>query len=131
VSDDQFPRLFGLNRGEDVTGVSGTGTVAHGVQFPDGTVVLRWAGEFASTVVWESLDAAMHVHGHDGRTRVAWLPVLGDDPTTRERLDRIESWHARETGPAGMVGDFCICCGDRWPCDTRRMAEGTYVDEPQ
>lgn len=46
----------------------------------------------------------------------------------RERLTRIVSWHARETGPGGMVGDFCTECGDRWPCDTRRMAEGTYVD---
>lgn len=46
-----------------------------------------------------------------------------------ERLDRIASWHSRETGPAGMVGDFCTECQQRWPCDTRRMAEGTYVDE--
>lgn len=67
------PKTFALQRGEDVTGVSGTGTVAYGVQFPDGQVVLRWLGEFASTVVWESLDAAMHVHGHDGRTRAVWL----------------------------------------------------------
>jgi hypothetical protein len=49
--------------------------------------------------------------------------------TLRERLARISGWHARETGPAGMVGDFCVCCGDRWPCDTRRMADGTYKDE--
>lgn len=46
-----------------------------------------------------------------------------------ERLDRITSWHARESGPGGMVGDYCRECGNRWPCDTRRMAEGTYVDE--
>ena len=67
------PRPFALHRGQDVTGVSGTGTVAHGVQFADGTVVIRWLGEFASTVVWESLDAAMKVHGHDGKTRVVWV----------------------------------------------------------
>lgn len=47
----------------------------------------------------------------------------------RERVDRIATWHARETGPAGTVGDFCTECGARWPCDTRRMAEGTYVDK--
>lgn len=46
----------------------------------------------------------------------------------RERLDRIVGWHARESGPAGTVGDYCTECGTRWPCDTRRMAEGTYVD---
>lgn len=47
----------------------------------------------------------------------------------RERLDRIISWHSRESGPGGMVGDFCTECGEKWPCDTRRMADGTYVDE--
>lgn len=46
-----------------------------------------------------------------------------------ERLVRVSAWHARETGPAGTVGDFCTECGHRWPCDTRRMADGTYIDE--
>ena len=45
-----------------------------------------------------------------------------------ERLDRIGSWHSRETAEGGMVGDFCVDCGQRWPCDTRRMADGSYVD---
>jgi hypothetical protein len=47
----------------------------------------------------------------------------------RERLARISGWHARETGPAGTVGDFCTECGHRWPCDSRRMADGTYSKE--
>ena len=67
------PKPFALYRSEDVTGVSGSGTVAHGAQFADGTVVIRWLGKHASTVVWASLDAAVNVHGHDGRTRVVWL----------------------------------------------------------
>jgi hypothetical protein len=46
-----------------------------------------------------------------------------------ERLARVSAWHARETGPAGTVGDYCTECGHRWPCDTQRMADGTYVDE--
>lgn len=70
---ENCPKPFALYRHQDVTGVSGSGTVAHGVQFADGTTVLRWLGEYASTVIWESLDAAMQVHGHDGRTRVVWL----------------------------------------------------------
>ena len=49
--------------------------------------------------------------------------------TLRERLARISGWHAREAGPAGLVGDFCTECGHRWPCDTRRMADGVYRDE--
>lgn len=48
--------------------------------------------------------------------------------TLRERLARISDWHARETGPAGTVGDYCTECGHRWPCETRRMADGIYVD---
>lgn len=46
-----------------------------------------------------------------------------------ERLSRISTWHSRESGPGGSVGDLCTECGERWPCDTRRMADGTYVDE--
>lgn len=47
----------------------------------------------------------------------------------REQLDRIQSWHSRESGPAGTVGDLCTECGTRWPCDTRRMADGTYAED--
>lgn len=47
----------------------------------------------------------------------------------KERLDRIISWHSRESAGGGMIGDFCVECGNRWPCDTRKMAEGTYSDE--
>jgi hypothetical protein len=47
----------------------------------------------------------------------------------RERLDRIANWHSRETAGGGMVGGFCNECGEPWPCDTRRMADGSYVDE--
>lgn len=48
--------------------------------------------------------------------------------TARERLDRIAGWHKRESEPGGMVGDYCVECGHVWPCDTQRMAEGSYVD---
>jgi hypothetical protein len=39
--------------------VSGTGIVADGCQFPDGTVALRWRGDRASTTVWSSMDDAL------------------------------------------------------------------------
>jgi hypothetical protein len=58
------------------------------------------------------------------------IAVLGMG-TLRERLARISGWHERETGPAGMVGGFCTECGHRWPCETRRMADGTYSDEDE
>ncbi|MCX3059591.1 hypothetical protein [Streptomyces beihaiensis] len=66
-----MPRLFVLRRDQDVTGVSGRGDVADGVQWPDGTAVLRWR-ERPSTAVWDSLDLMLSVHGHDGATRVVW-----------------------------------------------------------
>lgn len=67
-------RRFILLRQEDVSGVSGTGCVAEGAQFTDGTVALRWiVGEHRSTVLWESMESVEAIHGHDGRTQVIWL----------------------------------------------------------
>ena len=66
-------RRFNLLRFVDVSGVSGTGLVAEGIEFTDGTVVIRWLGESPSTVVWASLSAAMAVHGHNGSTEIHWL----------------------------------------------------------
>lgn len=66
-------RRFQLVRAVDVTGVSGTGIVADGVLWPDGTVSVRWRGERPSVVFWERLDDAEAVHGHGGATCVEWL----------------------------------------------------------
>lgn len=65
-------RTFTLRRDTDVTGVSGTGDVAEGVQFSDGVVVIRWRGVHASTVTWASIDSALAIHGHDGKTQIIW-----------------------------------------------------------
>ena len=62
-----------LERVVDVTGVSGVGTVAEGVQFSDGRVALRWiVGEHRSTVTWDSIESVQAVHGHGGATTVRW-----------------------------------------------------------
>lgn len=66
-------RRFVLARSEDVSGVSGTGVVAEGVEFADGVTVLRWLGDHQSTVVWASIEDALVIHGHDGRTVVEWM----------------------------------------------------------
>ncbi|MGV9803909.1 hypothetical protein ACWDTP_38320, partial [Mycobacterium sp. NPDC003449] len=71
-------RVFGLQRDHDPTGVSGTGHVADGAEWPDGTVTIRWRGERPSTVNWTSLDDAMAIHGHGGATRIIWA----DEPPT-------------------------------------------------
>jgi hypothetical protein len=66
-------RRFLLNRTEDTSGVSGTGVVAEGIAFTDGTVVLRWTVQFKSTAVYESVEDLIAIHGHEGTTEVAWL----------------------------------------------------------
>ncbi|MEU0691413.1 hypothetical protein [Streptomyces uncialis] len=65
-------RRFHLQRTTDITGVSGTGHVADGVLWPDGTVSIRWTGERPSVVFWASLADAEAVHGHGGATRIIW-----------------------------------------------------------
>ena len=65
-------KTFHLRRDEDVSGVSGTGVVAYGAEFPDGSVAIRWEGDHASTAVWDSVEDALFVHGHDGKTKVVW-----------------------------------------------------------
>jgi hypothetical protein len=68
----ELPRRFHLQRDTDVSGVSGTGRVADGVLWPDGTVSLRWIGARPSVVFWDRLEDAEAVHGHGGATRIVW-----------------------------------------------------------
>ena len=65
-------RSFDLVRDEDVTGISGTGRVAEGVVFTDGSAVLRWLTAHRSTTVFPSLETLETIHGHGGKTRVAF-----------------------------------------------------------
>lgn len=86
-------RTFSLVRDADVTGISGTGVVAEGVEFTDGTVVLRWlkAGTARpdvikpTTVVHDDVDSVRNLHGHDGKTRV----VYTDEPERPETVTEV------------------------------------------
>ncbi|WP_424891821.1 hypothetical protein [Streptomyces sp. XH2] len=77
-----IPRLFVLQRDHDVTGVSGTGIVADGVQWPDGAVTIRWRGLRPSTVHWNGISDADAVHGHGGATRIIWTDTTRTTPDT-------------------------------------------------
>lgn len=77
-------RTFDLVRHEDVNGVSGTGVVAVGAEFPDGTVAIRWMSGTPSTVVWSSIEDALAVHSHGGKTEVRW--TTGQQTTTMQRV---------------------------------------------
>lgn len=52
-------RRFELHRFEDISGVSGTGIVADGVQFPDGVVAMRWRSDFPTSVVYAAVEASV------------------------------------------------------------------------
>lgn len=67
------PRRFYLQRHHDVSGISGTGRVADGVQWPDGTASVRWRGPRPSTVHWDRMDDAEAIHGHQGATEIVWI----------------------------------------------------------
>ena len=66
-------RRFILRRTEDVSGVSGVGDVAEGIQFHDAQCVLSWFGQFHSMEVHPSIEQVEILHGHGGRTVVVWL----------------------------------------------------------
>lgn len=77
-------RRFELVRTEDASGISGTGVVAVGVEFPDGAVVLQWLNERNNDVQTErnglalypsrsGVEDALEVHGHSGGTEVRFL----------------------------------------------------------
>ncbi|MEU3447214.1 hypothetical protein AB0H29_08285 [Streptomyces thermolilacinus] len=73
------PRRFILRRHVDVSGVSGTGAVADGVLWPDGTASVRWRGEHPSIVFWDRGRVSVeHIHGHQGATEIEWI----DEGTT-------------------------------------------------
>lgn len=72
-------RPFELVRLQDVTGVSGTGVVAEGAMFSDGTVAVRWlatatsrehAGVRPTTVLHDDIWSVVALHGHGASTVV-------------------------------------------------------------
>lgn len=66
-----------MDRVEDSSGVSGTGVVADFVEFPSGRVVIEWRNEDNDRLDTDdsgldlrpSMDLAVEIHGHGGRTQ--------------------------------------------------------------
>lgn len=85
---DPTPRTFTLIRDVDETGISGTGAIASGCQWPDGTVALRWNTDTASTTLFDSVGDMLAVHGHSGATRVEWSQnqVMSNQTINDQRL---------------------------------------------
>lgn len=85
-------RVFELERLEDVSGISGTGIVAQGVEFDNGKVCIAWGlppkpsgphvhefprmkRTFPSVIVYDSIEAVEAIHGHDGKTQIIYGSV--------------------------------------------------------
>lgn len=66
-------RRFVLLRHRDINGVSGTGIVADGVEFPGGEVVVRWRGKSPSINIYQSLKSVDAVHSHKGATEIIMI----------------------------------------------------------
>jgi hypothetical protein len=75
------PRRFVLVRHEDVTGMSGTGVVAQGVEWSDGNVNLRWLGDHPTSVGTydRGMESVEHLHCHGGKTSIVWIDDANGD----------------------------------------------------
>lgn len=67
-------RLFYLVRHKDLTGKSGEGIVAEGVEWSGGTADLHWLTDWETFVHWPGgVEDILAVHGHEGATVARWL----------------------------------------------------------
>ena len=80
------PEPFLLVRDEDVSGISGTGVVAQGVEFADGVVALRWLGQWPTSTAFHELgiESVKTIHGHGGKTRIVWTGTAAVAPEDLE-----------------------------------------------
>lgn len=73
-------KLFQLVRKVDISGVSGTGVVAEGVEFHDGQCAITWFGKVHSVNIYSSLEDLIKVHGHEGNTEVVFIGEVESRP---------------------------------------------------
>lgn len=88
--ENQRPATFRLQRLVDVSGVSGTGHIADGVRWPDGTATVRWRSDHPSTTNWDrGMESVEHINGHSGSTHVVWDNPLLTPPDLRQVEGRL------------------------------------------
>lgn len=68
-------KRFHVVRKQDISGVSGTGYVAEGCKFTDGSVVVRWRvpGKPNSMEFHDTVAGFIEIHGHGSATMVEWV----------------------------------------------------------
>lgn len=91
-------KTFELHRTDDESGVSGTGIVAQGAIFDDGTVALRWLTTHRSSTFYAKMADVEKIHGHGGKTKI----IYTGDAFGRGYERAVEDHHERE--PFSSVG---------------------------
>ncbi|MET7276822.1 hypothetical protein ABZS29_01220 [Kribbella sp. NPDC005582] len=114
-------RLFRLVRHADASGLRGTGTLAEGVEWSDGSVALRWRGPWPSTSTWDRVEALLAVHATDGRTLLHWsadptTPMLQQAPSPQPSTRPADQSPPVVWLPAPGLDGLCARCGQLWPC---------------
>ena len=75
-------KVFHLEREEDDSGISGTGRVAEGIEYSDGTVVVHWLSHTPSTNIYGNMKQVISIHGHEGKTNI--VPIWEEEPPVRK-----------------------------------------------
>ena len=82
-------KTFDLIRDIDDSGVSGTGKIAEACVFSNGRCVVAWVWAektgVQSIVIYDSLEDAVRIHGHEGHTRFLEVASEGDGWPLRHR----------------------------------------------
>ena len=144
------PRLFQLIRQASAATAPDTGPMAEGVEWSDGTVTLRWRGQWPATSAWEGgIDAMLAVHAANGITALRWLPLAapttgpppttGPAPTTGRASTTVvhhhrccthhRSWRSHRYGGRAVGGQGFVAGGggDGW--EVCEMRTGVAVPE--
>ncbi len=66
-------KRFYLDRTGDVSGVSGIGKVAEGIEFANGIVALSFSSQFPHANIYTNMRVVEEVHGHKGMTKVVYV----------------------------------------------------------
>jgi hypothetical protein len=131
VEDDAPIRYFILWRHEDVTGVSGTGLVAHGYERRDRKATVHWLGTWPTETTHErGIPSVEWLHGHAGRTEIIYthgeneivlpsaaLPVAATDTLYLTLRPQDEGWLLGVGEPCREQVRPYVKCGDpeMWP----------------
>ena len=113
------PRTFELVRYRDLTGVSGTGVIAEGCVFTDGSVALRWRGNNPAMAVWPDLESLVAVHGHQSATEVRWTEPV--PLTHRTEADHLFGDHRPVRPPTSIAESAPVPNRDRGWAGARHL----------